>query len=63
MSWRWFGYPTDDAWQEAVKRAAQEIGDSTSNRKLAAAHVNANRERYGLSTEPLGYCGLAGAPK
>ena len=63
MSWRWFGFPADDAYAEAVKKAAEEIDDKTSNRRNAAAHVNANREKYGLSTERLGYCGLAGAPE
>ena len=63
MAWRWLPLMADDAWVEAVKKAADDIGDKTTNRAKAAAHVNANRDAYGLPTKPFsGYCGLAGKP-
>ncbi len=63
MAWRWFGFVIDDAWTEAVKAAAIEIGDKTPSRHKAADHVNKNRDAYGLSTEKLGFCGAFGQPK
>ena len=63
MAWRWLPLMVDDAWIEAVKKASLELGDKSPSRKIAAAHVNANRAQYGLPTEPfLGFCGLAGSP-
>ncbi len=64
MAWRWHPLMADQAWVDAVRKAAEEIGDTTPNRAKAARHVNANRETYGLPTQPFsGYCGLAGAPE
>lgn len=64
MAWRWLPLMTDEAWRDAVKKAADEIGDTSQNRHKAAAHVNANRAKYGLPENPThGYCGLAGKPE
>ncbi len=57
MAWQWFGYPTDEVWQNAVATAAASIGDTSSSRSKAVKHVNANREQYGLSMDRLGFCG------
>lgn len=63
MAWRWQELMADDAWIEAVKKAAVELDDKTPGRSKASAHVNKNRAAYGLPSEPyLGYCGLAGKP-
>lgn len=64
MAWRWLPLMADEAWRDAVKKAADEIGDTSQNRHKAAAHVNANRATYGLPESPThGYCGLAGKPE
>lgn len=61
MAWRWQPLMTDDAWVAAVKKAAEDIKDASSNRMKAAKHVNDHRAEYGLPTKPTrGYCGLAG---
>ena len=63
MAWRWMPLMADNDWGIAVKKAAAEIGDTTPSRSKAAAHVNANRAKYGLPEKPFrGYCGLAGKP-
>lgn len=63
MAWRWQELMADDAWIDAVKKAAVELDDKTPGRSKAAAHVNKNRAEYGLPDKPyLGYCGLAGKP-
>lgn len=62
IGWRDFGFPCDDAWREAVVKAAEELGDKTPSRKTAADYVNKNRAKYGLSTDRLGYCGAFGKP-
>jgi hypothetical protein len=63
MAWRWEPLMCDDAWVAAVKQCAEDIGDKSQNRAKAAAHVNENREAYGLPTEPFrGFCGIAGKP-
>lgn len=62
MAWRWVPLMADPDWIAAVKTAASEIGDTTPSKAKAAAHVNANREMYGIPAEPFhGYCGWAGA--
>lgn len=64
MAWRWQPLLADDAYADAVRKAAEEIGDKTDSRAKAAKHVNANRAQYGLPTQPFrGYCGLAGKPE
>lgn len=64
MSWRWAPLMADDAYAEAVRKAATDIGDTSPSRAKAAKHVNANRAEYGLPTEPFqGFCGLAGKPE
>ena len=61
MAWRWQPLMTDDAWVAAVKKAAEELVDTSTNRAKAAKHVNEHRAQYGLPTKPFaGYCGLAG---
>lgn len=61
MAWRWVPLMADPGWIAVVKLAATEIGDTTPNKAKAAAHVNANREKYGIPAEPFhGYCGVAG---
>ena len=64
MAWRWLPLMADDAYAEAVKKAANDIGDKSERRHKAAKHVNANRTQYGLPDKPFrGYCGLAGEPR
>ena len=54
----------DARFVEAVKKAAEDIGDTSHNRAKAAAHVNANKAKYGMPIAPThGYCGLAGKPE
>lgn len=63
MAWRWLPLMADDAFKNAVIRAAAEIGDTSTGRHKAAQHVMDNRAAYGLPTKPFnGYCGLAGKP-
>lgn len=63
MAWRWLPLLADEAFKNAVIKAAGDIGDKTENRHKAAAHVIANRAAYGLPTQPFdGFCGLAGRP-
>lgn len=63
MAWRWKPMMADDAYKNAVIKAAAEIGDKSETKVKAARHVNENRAQYGLPTEPFdGYCGLAGVP-
>lgn len=57
MAWQWFGFPTDDAWIEAVRKASDELGDKHPSRANAAKHVSQNRVKYGLSMERAGFCG------
>lgn len=64
MMWRWVPLLADDAFKDAVIKAAAEIGDKSENRAKAAKHVIANRAKYGLPTVPFdGFCGLAGEPR
>lgn len=64
QGWRWRPLTTDSAWQSAVLRAADEIGDKSPHKSKAAKHVQENREAYGLPVSPThGYCGLAGKPE
>ena len=61
MGWRWTPLRCDEEWRNAVAAAAKDIRDTSPNRAKAAAHVNANRDMYGLETEsPFGFCGRAG---
>ena len=64
MAWRWVEINAfDDAFNEAVKKCAAEIGDTSPIHVNAIREVAHNREKYGLPTYPTrGYCGLAGAP-
>jgi hypothetical protein len=64
MAWRWVEFNVvDDAFVEAVKKCAEEIGDTNPSRTKSSREVMENRERYGLPTAPTkGYCGLAGVP-
>ncbi len=63
MAWRWQPLMADTAFLEAVRKAADELGDKAPARPKATAHVMANRAKYGLPVEPfLGHCGLAGKP-
>ena len=61
MAWRWKPLMADDAFKEAIQKAAEELGDRNPKRFKSLEHVIANRADYGLPTVPyLGYCGLAG---
>jgi hypothetical protein len=63
MAWRYRPHPADDQWIEAVRKASEEIGDTSPNRMKAAKHVSQNRAKYGLPVIPThGWCGLAGKP-
>jgi len=64
MAWRWIEINVvDDAFIEAVKKVAKEIGDASAGRAKAAREVSENRAKYGLPTiQTRGYCGLAGVP-
>lgn len=64
LMWRYRPHPADDQWIEAVRKAAEELGDATPNRAKAAKHVSQNREKFGLPIVPThGWCGLAGRPE
>ncbi|MDC7784834.1 hypothetical protein PQJ75_01015 [Rhodoplanes sp. TEM] len=58
MAWRWGPLPIDGPeWVTAVQKAAEEIGDSTPNKRKAVRFVAENRERFGLPTRPTrGWC-------
>lgn len=63
MMWRWQPLLADDAFKEAVKKAAEKLGDKSPSRKKAVQHVIDNRSDYGLPDKPYrGFCGLAGEP-
>ena len=63
MAWRWLPLMADDAFKNAVVKAAEEIGDKSENKIKSARHVTENRAKYGLPTEPFDwFCGLAGKP-
>ena len=64
MAWRWRPLQTDEAWREAVKKVAAEIGDTTPSKGKAAKIVTQNRAKYGLPDKPFqGWCGRAGKPE
>lgn len=61
MAWRWQPLMVTDEYLAAVRKAADDIGDTTTNKSKATAHVTANRAKYGLPETPFrGRCGLAG---
>lgn len=64
MAWRWEPLNCSPEWVEAVKKAAEEIGDTTGPKAKAARHVNENRSKYGLPDKPFGgWCGLCSKPE
>jgi hypothetical protein len=63
MAWRWLPLQADDDFKNAVVKAAAELGDTSNGKHKAAAHVIANRAKYGLPEKPFeGFCGKAGKP-
>lgn len=63
LMWRWQELLADEAFGEAVIKAAEEIKDTSPSRTKAARHVMQNRAKYGLPVVPFrGWCGLAGKP-
>jgi hypothetical protein len=64
MAWRYRDHQTDDVWAQAVRKAAEELGDTSPSRTKATRAVMNNRTKYGLSDVPShGWCGLAGKPE
>jgi hypothetical protein len=61
MCWRWEKVGVSNPlWLPAVRKVAEEIGDTTPNRAKAAKVVADDMEAYGL-VPTKGFCGIGGA--
>lgn len=62
MVWRWEKITTaHPLWLPAVRKVAEEIGDTTPGRSKAAKVIADDMQAYGL-VPTRGFCGIGGEP-